>query len=66
MLLIRPRISLPTLTWDLNVDMAANETLTIRFTAITTAAPGGASVNEATATGTLGTLTYTASRQGNS
>ena len=54
-------IALPTLTWNIDVDMPAFETLTVRFTAITTAAPGGTSINEGSATGTFGTLTYTAS-----
>ena len=41
--------------------MPAFETLTVRFTATTTAAPGGTSINEGSATGTFGILTYTAS-----
>ncbi|MBN1811400.1 MAG: carboxypeptidase regulatory-like domain-containing protein [Anaerolineae bacterium] len=42
------------------LDMAANQTLTIEFTAITTAAPGGASINNALTTGTYGGITLTA------
>ncbi|GAB4578212.1 MAG: hypothetical protein Fur0022_09460 [Anaerolineales bacterium] len=54
-----PSISGQTLTWDLNLDVAANETLTIVFTAITTAAPGTASVNFAESTGTYNGNTFT-------
>lgn len=49
-----------TLTWDLNVNMAAHATLTIVFDAITTAAPGGISINKATATGTFSSRNFTA------
>ena len=48
------------LTWDLNVNMPAHKTMTIVFDAITTAAPGGISINKATATGTIGSRTFTA------
>ena len=48
------------LTWDLNVNMLAHNTLTIVFDAITTAAPGGISINKATATGGIGSRTFTA------
>jgi uncharacterized repeat protein (TIGR01451 family) len=48
------------LTWDLNVNMLAHKTLTIVFDAITTAAPGGISINKATATGVIGSRTFTA------
>jgi uncharacterized repeat protein (TIGR01451 family) len=54
-------IVLPTLTWNIDVDMPAFETLTVKFSASTTAAPNGTSINEGSATGTFGTLTYTAS-----
>ncbi|HET9047814.1 MAG TPA: hypothetical protein VFN29_02450 [Chiayiivirga sp.] len=46
-----PTIALPTLTWNLAATMDVDETLTITFTAITTAAPGGPSVNDASVSG---------------
>jgi uncharacterized repeat protein (TIGR01451 family) len=42
------------------LDMLPYETLTIEFTAITTAAPGQASLNEAETSGTFGSYTLTA------
>jgi uncharacterized repeat protein (TIGR01451 family) len=48
------------LTWDLNVDMPSGEALTIVFDAITTAAPNGSSINEATASGVSSGLVFTA------
>jgi uncharacterized repeat protein (TIGR01451 family) len=42
------------------LDMLPYETLTVEFTAITTAAPGQASLNEAETTGTFGSYTLTA------
>ncbi|HQZ62988.1 MAG TPA: hypothetical protein PK021_11340, partial [Dokdonella sp.] len=49
-----PSVAGPLLTWALGQNMAANEQMTIRFTAITTAAPGGDSINNAQATGASG------------
>ena len=49
-----------TLTWNLNVDMPVHETLTIVFEAVTTAAPGGTSINKASATGRLDGHNFTA------
>ena len=46
-----PGIGGQLLTWALGQTMAANQTLTITFTAITTAPPGGSSINNATASG---------------
>jgi uncharacterized repeat protein (TIGR01451 family) len=61
---VDPDTSGQDLIWDAfpsgPLDMAANQTLTIEFTAITTAAPGGASVNNALTTGTYGGITLTA------
>jgi uncharacterized repeat protein (TIGR01451 family) len=48
------------LTWDLNENMPVYETLTIVFEAITTTAPGGSSVNKATASGVSGGLDFVA------
>ena len=48
------------LTWDLSDDLPAGETLSIVFQAITTAAPGGISINTARASGELGTKVFTA------
>jgi uncharacterized repeat protein (TIGR01451 family) len=48
------------LTWDLSVDMPVNETLTVTYNAVTTAAPDGISINKAIASGELGTQTFTA------
>ncbi len=48
------------LTWDLSDNLPAGETLSIVFNAITTAAPGGISINTASASGELGTKLFTA------
>ena len=48
------------MTWDLNARIPAHETLTIVYRAVTTAPPGGISINKATATGELGTKVFTA------
>ncbi|MBC6941701.1 MAG: DUF11 domain-containing protein [Xanthomonadales bacterium] len=44
----------PNLSWNLGQNMAANQQMTIVFSAITTAAPGGDSINNAQASGTSG------------
>jgi uncharacterized repeat protein (TIGR01451 family) len=48
------------MTWDLDVNIPAHKTLTIAYKAVTTAPPGGISINKATATGELGTKVFTA------
>jgi len=55
-----PGVSLPALTWNLSLDMNPHETLTIQFTGITTAAPGGTSNNQAKAVGVYSGYTFTA------
>src|SRR5690606_5767526 len=47
-----PAVAGQTLGWNLGLSLVPGEELIIRFTAVTTAAPGGDSVNEASATGT--------------
>ncbi|MGB2788680.1 MAG: hypothetical protein WBC13_05115, partial [Dokdonella sp.] len=46
-----PGISGQLLSWNLAQNMAAGETLSITFTAVTTAPPGGNSINNATVSG---------------
>jgi len=48
------------LTWDLSDDLPAGETLSIVYQAVTTAPPGGISINKARASGELGTKFFTA------
>jgi uncharacterized repeat protein (TIGR01451 family) len=48
------------LTWNLNVDMPVYESMTVVFDAVTTAAPGGASINKAKAIGRNSGRHYTA------
>jgi uncharacterized repeat protein (TIGR01451 family) len=55
-----PSIVGQVLTWNLDKDMAANEVMTIVFSAITTAAPGGLSINKSSASGSHGTLIFSA------